>query len=178
MTSLSEEKQYPIFRLWEAPSFEPMVSWTILVDRGVVGWQNPMVRRVIGSKFTSIESRDVFRTLREDMATPNAKVDEYYLKPQEFDALDLHRQFRFQIMDTNGLSGLDGIIYGMESCTRSPSFKVEWWEDGPDGWRELVDWATKTMSYLSKRLDRFEIELKDVNQLHLPDYKIWTRLDK
>ena len=174
----SKERQYPILRFWEIPSFEPMISWTILVDRGVAGHRNPMVRRIIGGKFTSIEVGDVFKTLREDMAIPNAKVDEYYLKPHEFEALNLYRQFPFQIMNTDGHIGLDGISYGMETCTITPFVKIEWWWTGPTGWSSIVDWAMKTMHYLSKRLDRFEMEIKDINQLHPPDYKIWTRLDK
>lgn len=173
-----EPRQYPIFRFWEAPSFEPIISWTILVDRFVTGFQNPMVRRVIGSKLTAFTSRDTFKDMREDISLKNAKVDDYYLKPHEFEALNFYKNFSFQIMNTDRLSGLDGTIYGMQICHVLPNFIVEWWEDGSEGWREMTNLARQTMAFLSKRLDRLETEFKDINQLHPPDHKIWTRLDE
>ena len=89
-----KERKYPIFRFWEAPSFEPIVSWTILVDRRVIGLQNPMVRRVIGSKYTSFPSTDIFKAMREDISLQGAQIDEYNLKPHQFEALKLYQKSR------------------------------------------------------------------------------------
>ncbi len=170
------ESQYPIFRFWEAPSFEPIVSWTILVDRFVVGLQHPMLRRVVGSKLTSFTSRDVFKDMREDISLPNAQIDDYYLKAHEFEALKLYRTFSFQLMSTDHI-GCDGTIYGIQICAVMPVFIAEWWETGPDGWREMTDWAAQMRLYLSDLIDRLAREFKDINQTYPPDYKIWRRVD-
>jgi len=178
MTSLIEEKQYPIFRLWEAPSFEPIVTWTILVDRRPGEYRNPMVRRVIGSKFTSLTFRDIFKAMREDMSGKDAQVDNCYLKPHRFEALKLFQPLPFQILSTDYVIGCDGTIFGMQNCVGQPDFMLEWWEDGPAGWREVIDWATQTRTFLSYLIDRPDVDFKDVNQRYPPDHKIWTRLDK
>ncbi len=178
MSSIAET-QYPIFRFWEAPSFDPIVSWTILVDRGETTHFHPRLRRVIGSKLTSFTSHNVFKDMHEDISLPNAQVEDYYLKVHEFEALKLYRTFTFQVMSMD-IIGLDGTIYGMQTCSVMPIFVVEWWDGGPDGWREMTDWAAQTRVYLSNLIDRPDLDLdfKDINQIHPPDYKIWRPVDK
>jgi len=170
--------KYPIFRLWEAPSFEPTISWTILVDRFATGYQNPLLRRVIGSKLTAFTSIDVFKDMQDDISQKNVRVDDYLLKPHEFDALGLYERFPFQIPRPDDYFGSDETIYGMQICSPLPVFIVKWWEDGPDGWREMTDWAYQKTLYLSWLIDRFSQDFKDINQTYPPDHKIWRSVDK
>jgi hypothetical protein len=179
-----EPHQIPIFRFWYAPSFEPIIAWTILAegfvydptDRFFSKPEKTMVRRTIGGKYTSF-SRFASEELREDSSRKGVRVDNYCLKPHEFDSLNLYRKFSFQVITTDSLSGLDGYYFGMQMLWGMETFQIEWWCEGPEGWREIIDWALQTTRFLSKRLDRLETEFKDINQLHPPDYKIWTRLD-
>jgi hypothetical protein len=173
-----EPRHRPIFRFWAVPSFEPITSWTILAIHTMSGLQKLMVRRVIGSKFSSITFHDIDKTLQEDMALEDAKVGEYYFKPHEFEGLGFYQKISFQPLTTDWALGLDGTVYGMQLCQYDPYFDISWWEDGPDSWHEMTKWAKQTMAYLSEWIDQQAIEFKDINQLHPPDHKIWTRLDK
>jgi len=171
------ERKHPIFRFWEAPSFDPIISWTILVDLSSE-YKSPMLRRVIGSKYTGLTFRDDFTKMRDNISEKNARVEDYLLKPHEFEALGLHRMIPLQILPFEDYGGCDGTIYGIQNCTGMQTLYIDWWETGPDGWRELIDWATRTRKYLSWLIDRFDLDFKDINQIHPPDYKIWGPVDE
>ena len=169
--------QYPIFRLWEAPSFEPIISWTIFE------LQHPMVRRVIDSKLTSFTSRDAFEDMRQDVSNKAARVEDYYLKPHEFEALKLYQPISIQIMHDLKFLVEDGTTYGMQLLAYAPVsvFIAEWQEGLPDEWREMTDWAKRIRLSLSELIDKphppmKDVIVKDINQRYPPDYKIWRRL--
>gem|GEM_PF-3308687 len=138
-----------------------------------------MLRRVVSSKLTSFTSHDVFKDMREDISLPNAQVNDYHLKTHEFEALKLYGTFSFQVMSKPHI-GCDGTTYGMQTCAAMPIFIAEWWEAGPDGWREMTAWAAQTRLRLSNLIDRpdLAVEFKDINQRYPPDYKVWRLADK
>jgi hypothetical protein len=170
------EKKYPIFRLWEAASFEPMVSWTIFVDEPNEH-HNPMVRRVNGTKFTAFTGYDIHRQVEEEASYEKVIcIDDYHLKPVEFKTLNLSRHFSLQAVNQDRWTHLDGIDYGLQVFGFGATLLLEWGMDGPEGWHDLTTWAMQTMEYLSSLIDKYSEELKDINQTFPPDHKIWRRL--
>jgi hypothetical protein len=146
--------KYPIFRLWCANTFKPIVSWTIFVDHHYgTAYSNPMVRRVNGSKFTSLP-QNLSKHADEDVSHGKViRVDEAFLEPHEFEALNLFQNFLIQTMSENQ-NFRDGTFYGVQTYSTISTLILEWWEEGPESWTALTTWARQTMSYLSALIDK------------------------
>lgn len=154
----------PILRFWEVPSFDDGVSWTIFVDNRKPNYVHPMVRKVIGIKYAHRNSYDDLKDMAEETASnKHIKVQEHYLKPEEFARLEISRPFTFSLVSQH-LMGLDGSTFCLQSWTDSDSLVLEWWEAGPNEWHEIVQWASQTRQFLSDLLDAQEKAFKDINQ--------------
>ncbi len=168
----------PIFRLWEVPSFDPTISWTLYVDApGIQPYRHPMIRKVTGAAFAAFPSEDYEQEVQAETAPSHmVKVQERHLKPEEFARLDIFRSFTFPPLISNEIGGVDGSRYGFQSCSYLASVHLEWWEDQPPEWHDLIDWAEDIRSYLDALLDNQEKSFRDINQYFAPDTPIWYRL--
>jgi hypothetical protein len=58
------------------------------------------------------------------------------------------RTIRIPVGDFEEVMGLDGTGYALSLASGYTHADLSWWCEGPDEWRELVDWARRTMQAL------------------------------
>ncbi|MEL6404686.1 MAG: hypothetical protein AAFR81_10015 [Chloroflexota bacterium] len=77
--------------------------------------------------------------------------------PDTFEAqLTAGKCIKVPMIDVRTGSGLDGEIYGIEipsGVMGFGSYKMSWWGNSPEEWRELANWYHKTVSDLKQILD-------------------------
>jgi hypothetical protein len=151
----NRSKRNPAIRIWHYPSFEQHYSWTIykpapleplaLYQLQEISWDraqdyarmhNPLngVRHAlhfapvptINVRMTEISSGEL---ARDEIDTRIDSLSNLHLKPF--------------IQDRPW--GLDGEPWGVELFAFGGMSRLEWWCEGPQEWRELVDWTASTI---------------------------------
>ncbi len=143
-------RAHAVIQLWMYPAFSDFVSWTVFADKDHT---NPIVKQVIWNKLFDIQRfTDPLEGLKKGWHTaPIMSVEEALLRSDEFAArLKNGQSIRVALLTEKSPWGLDGTSYGLWYKHFYADFRLKWWADGPQEWRELTTWASDMRTYLSQ----------------------------
>jgi hypothetical protein len=155
----------PVIEMWEEPSFEPRIAW------GVFALYDPRVNQtnlepfVIEATWDDMEERRRIANLVEDpgVLEPIFSVVKAPLDRERFTTLmDASRQISIPISLVESRSGFDGTDYGLKIDGFSYSVNVRWWQEGPDTWNKLSEWAFEFRAFLVN-------SIRETNSLSKPN---------
>src|SRR5262245_5781501 len=144
----------PEIRLWHYPAFSAHKSWTIFKSRS----QNSqsVVREVTWDFLAdSVRLTDPLIGLKQGFHTnPSISVrDGKLLNNDELSILiEKGRRLNIQLIKIGRRLGLDGEFSGVESYGFD-RMRLEWWCEGPEEWRSLIDWVVNLRNFLLKQID-------------------------
>jgi len=144
----------PELRLWHYPAFSAHKSWTIFKSRS----QNSQsVVREVAWDFPADSMRltDPLIGLKEGFHTnPSVTVRDGKLLDDELSVLiEKGRRINIQLIGIGRRLGLDGEFSGVESYGFD-RMRLEWWCEGPEEWRALIDWVMNLRNFLLEQIER------------------------
>ncbi len=144
-----------VIQLWMYPAFADYVSWTLFTDKDGL---NPVVRQVTWNRHYDVRRfTDPLDGLREGWHTePTMVTEDAPLAIDEFlERMEAGRKIRIPLLEgAKTRIGLDGVRYGLQGLYGLSGWSLNWWEDGPEEWRELIKWAGEMRTYLSQAFAR------------------------
>jgi hypothetical protein len=134
-----------VLRFWYCPAFGIQTSWTICVEANSPSrWQSKSsmhAREVTWDRQCDMgRFADPLQAIREGFhATPTIYVrDAAISASQVTDWLQEVSQIGVPVLGIEGPWGLDGAISGIETFDPFLRIHLEWWGDGPEAWRALM----------------------------------------
>jgi len=141
--------------LWEYPSFEDEVSWSVLFPYPRVALP-PIIRKslwpyppyeVIGDG--PRDSRTPERISEWRKKNP-LRVYDTLLDAREYEAvMELGQCYTIPVAGVDPIRGLDGTKYGYQTFDWSLNVRLEWWSLAPDAWRPFVQWVDGLRQFLN-----------------------------
>jgi hypothetical protein len=143
-----------LWRLWHGPSVGPLTTWTVLLPgRKVPAGAPPRVREVTWDR--SADNKRLFGPESTGLsAQPTLRVRDALLPPEELERLiDEGTRLTVPLLAFSRAVPVDEDLFGLETYEVSPYVRLQWWGEGPQAWRPLLDWVARLRALLQRHLD-------------------------
>jgi hypothetical protein len=120
-----------LLRIWQYPTFTHWTSWTVITAN-----QGLLLRRLI---WTGHAPAGVVEPV---LIGSEAILPRETWKLVETGLMSL----QIKSLKLDGLSGLDGTVYGVEYSKLSVGVQLTWWQAPPAEWIGMSDWWQKAIS--------------------------------
>ncbi len=149
-------------RLWHYPANAAYKSWTVSVlmlpDRDE---SRPSVREVTWDRPSDWQRLRGSSSGPKEITfyEPALKVRDAYLPVKELkNLLEKIIDLDIRIAGVKEPLGFDSERFGLEGYGPLHGIRLEWWQEGPEHWRELTAWAADMREFLKSFTDFGELE--------------------
>ena len=150
---VSFRRSYVALQLWEYPAFAKYISWTIFTDKD----GNMVLKQMIWDRPDDTERfMDPIVGLKKGWhIEPTLTNSETSLDQSEIvRRITIANTIAIPLVGIKSTVRLDAVTYGLQIPASYNSFRLQWWCNGPEEWRELTTWAADMRTYLLEAFNK------------------------
>jgi hypothetical protein len=142
-----------LWRLWHYPPYGLQTTWTVLLPgRKAPAGVPPRVREVTWDRPGDQER--LFGAAEEVGPSPTVRARDAYLSVEGLQELVLEGgRLAVPLLEFVRRPMPDEELFGLETYEVSPFVRVQWWGEGPPGWRHFTEWIVRLRAFLLRHLD-------------------------